>query len=137
MWRLSEAELYCVNTNIRRRSELMQFEMATSTRRYFPPSGTAGLERCCVRGKRRVPAPPPRITASSLRLAGMLDHQFLDLEFSWQDRRKTARQSRNGSRKAIFHFLFVLAKEPGEKYAQSGRRACPRLSCTRIYSHHS
>src|SRR4026209_2790340 len=108
MWRLSEAELYCVNTNIRRRSELMQFEMATSTRRYFPPSGTAGLERCCVRGKRRVPAPPPRITASSLRLAGMLDHQFSDLEFSWQDRRKREGDQegrRNQRRKAfsIFH----------------------------------
>src|SRR5690606_31244925 len=42
----------------------MQFEIGTSTRRYFPASGTAGLARSLVRGKSRVPAPPPRITAS-------------------------------------------------------------------------
>src|SRR5215204_144384 len=69
MCRLSDAELYCVNTNVRRMSELMQFESAISTSRYLPPSGTAGFERCCVSGKRRLPAPPPRITARSFGLA--------------------------------------------------------------------
>src|SRR5205807_7583236 len=72
MCRLSEAELYCVNTNIRITSELMQFEMGTSTRRYFPPSGTAGFERSRVKGNRRLPAPPPRMTASKLRFGGMI-----------------------------------------------------------------
>src|SRR6266550_8727488 len=69
MWRFNEAELYCVKTNILRTSELMQFEMGMSTRRYLPPTGTAGFERCCVNGKRREPAPPPRITASRLCFA--------------------------------------------------------------------
>src|SRR5688572_26347773 len=45
----------------------MQFEIGTSTRRYLPPSGTAGFERWAVSGNKRVPAPPPRITASMLR----------------------------------------------------------------------
>src|SRR5687767_1934988 len=71
MCRFSEAELYCVNTNVRRMSEFMQFESAISTRRYLPPSGTAGFERCCVSGKSRLPAPPPRITAKSFVLAGI------------------------------------------------------------------
>src|ERR1043165_1354673 len=57
MCRLSDAELYCVSTNVRRMSELMQLESAMSTSRYLPPSGTAGFERCCVSGKRRLPAP--------------------------------------------------------------------------------
>src|ERR1043166_6874373 len=38
---------------------LMQLLIGISTRRYFPPSGTAGFARSLVRGKRRVPAPPP------------------------------------------------------------------------------
>src|SRR5215510_5932683 len=76
MRRLSDAELYCVSTNMRSTSEVMQLEIAMSTSRYLPPRGTAGLERCCVRGKRRVPAPPPRITASSFELAGILMHQL-------------------------------------------------------------
>src|SRR5215204_3673854 len=77
MCRLRDAELYCVSTNVRRTSELMQFESAISTSRYLPPSGTAGFDRCCVSGKRRLPAPPPRITAKSLGLAGIVlsDHQ--------------------------------------------------------------
>src|SRR5256885_6413304 len=71
MCRLSDAELNCVNTNMRITSELMQFEIGTSTRRYFPPSGTAGLDRCAVSGNRRLPAPPPRITARRLGLLGI------------------------------------------------------------------
>src|SRR3954470_395490 len=39
--------------------ELMQLEIGISTRRYFPASGTAGLERSRVSGNRRVPCPPP------------------------------------------------------------------------------
>src|SRR5882762_6788425 len=68
MCRFSEAELYCVSTNMRITSELMQFEMGTSTKRYFPPRGTAGFERSRVNGCRRLPAPPPRITASKFFL---------------------------------------------------------------------
>src|ERR1041385_5470070 len=71
MCRLSEAELYCVRTNMRITSELMQFEIGTSTRRYLPPSGTAGLERSRVSGNRRLPAPPPRMTASKLFLVAI------------------------------------------------------------------
>src|SRR4029453_17169108 len=44
----------------------MQFEMGISTMRYLPASGTAGLERSLVSGKRRVPAPPPMMIASVL-----------------------------------------------------------------------
>src|SRR5215218_4733513 len=63
MWLFRLAELYCVNTKIRSRPELMQLEIGTSTRRYLPASGTAGLARSLVSGKSRVPAPPPRMTA--------------------------------------------------------------------------
>src|SRR5689334_19124592 len=59
----SDAELNCVKTNIRLIPELIQFEMGMSTNRYFPAIGTAGFERLAVRGYRRVPAPPPRMTA--------------------------------------------------------------------------
>src|SRR5437879_11241668 len=31
--------------------------------RYFPPSGTAGFARSFVNGNKRVPAPPPMMTA--------------------------------------------------------------------------
>src|SRR5687768_6145949 len=76
---LSEAELYCVSTKILRMSELMQFEMGMSTSRYLPPSGTAGFERWSVSGDRRVPAPPPRITARIFGLFGaMAHHTFPD-----------------------------------------------------------
>src|SRR6266851_2927152 len=71
MCRFSEAELYCVSTKMRITSELMQFEIGTSTSRYFPPSGTAGFERSRVSGNKRLPAPPPRITASRLCLSGI------------------------------------------------------------------
>src|SRR5436190_4560286 len=55
---------------MRLRPELMQLEIGISTRRYFPASGTAGLERSLVSGKRRLPAPPPIITASTLLVLG-------------------------------------------------------------------
>src|SRR5688572_32037980 len=71
-----EAELYCVNTKILRMSELMQFEIGMSTSRYLPPSGTAGFERSSVSGDRRVPAPPPRITARMFGLFGAMAHTF-------------------------------------------------------------
>src|SRR5678815_850361 len=48
----------------------MQFEMGISTMRYFPARGTAGLERSLVRGKSRVPAPPPITTARTLLVFG-------------------------------------------------------------------
>src|SRR5688572_21837607 len=70
MWLLRLAELNCVTTKIRSRLELRQFEMGTSTSRYFPASGTAGLARSRVSGKSRVPAPPPRMTASTRSMSG-------------------------------------------------------------------
>src|SRR5918992_429918 len=97
MWRFKEAELYCVRTKILTTSELMQFEMGISTSRYLPPSGTAGLERCCVSGKRREPAPPPRITASRLRLIAMLSLTVYILKWydsSAEHRRKAGCVSR-------------------------------------------
>src|SRR5438874_1465166 len=48
----------------------MQLEIGMSTSRYFPASGTAGLARSFVKGKSRVPAPPPIITASTLLVFG-------------------------------------------------------------------
>src|SRR3990170_306420 len=48
---------------MRRRFEFKQLLMGMSMSRYFPASGTAGFDRSCVRGKSRVPRPPPRITA--------------------------------------------------------------------------
>src|ERR1051326_2864023 len=66
------AELYCVSTKMRWMSELMQFEIGMSTRRYLPPSGTAGFERVSVSGDRRVPAPPPKITARIFGLFGAI-----------------------------------------------------------------
>src|ERR671921_814470 len=70
------AELYCVSTKIFRMSELMQFEIGMSTSRYLPPSGTAGFERRSVKGDRRVPAPPPRITARMFGLFGAMAHNL-------------------------------------------------------------
>ena len=46
-----------------RRPEFRQLLIGISTRRYFPPSGTAGLARSLVSGKRRDPAPPPMMMA--------------------------------------------------------------------------
>src|ERR1039457_3664554 len=51
---------------MRRKRELMQFEIGMSTMRYLPASGTAGLARSFVSGKRRVPWPPPMMTQSTL-----------------------------------------------------------------------
>src|SRR6188508_1343240 len=51
---------------MRCRSEFRQLEIGMSTSRYLPASGTAGLERSFVSGKRRVPAPPPMMIASVL-----------------------------------------------------------------------
>ncbi len=39
---------------------LMQFESGISIKRYLPASGTAGFDRYLVKGKSRVPRPPPR-----------------------------------------------------------------------------
>src|SRR5690606_1836480 len=64
MCRLRLAELYWVTTELRLSPELMQMEMGTSTSRYFPAKGTAGLAREAVSGNSRVPAPRPRMTAS-------------------------------------------------------------------------
>jgi hypothetical protein len=42
--------------------------MGISTNRYFPAIGTAGFEREAVRGYKRLPAPPPKITATTVLL---------------------------------------------------------------------
>src|SRR4051794_36408771 len=52
----------------------MQLEIGISTSRYFPASGTAGLDRSRVRGKSRVPCPPPIIMESTLLI-------FTDVSF--------------------------------------------------------
>jgi hypothetical protein len=44
-------------------SEFKQLEIGISTKRYFPPIGTAGLERVSVKGYKREPCPPPKIIA--------------------------------------------------------------------------
>src|SRR5262245_20244893 len=48
----------------------MQFEIGMSTRRYLPPSGTAGLARSLVRGNSRVPAPPPMTMVRTVLVFG-------------------------------------------------------------------
>src|SRR4051812_13136930 len=48
----------------------MQLEMGMSTRRYLPARGTAGLARSLVKGKSRLPAPPPIITDKTLLMFG-------------------------------------------------------------------
>src|SRR5690349_17017955 len=55
---------------MRLRLELMQLEIGMSTSRYLPASGTAGFERSLVRGNKRLPAPPPMITARTLTVFG-------------------------------------------------------------------
>src|SRR5690606_14179477 len=57
-----------VSTYIPRRPEFRQLLIGISTRRYFPPSGTAGFARSLVSGKRREPAPPPMMI-DNVRLA--------------------------------------------------------------------
>src|SRR3989338_5847642 len=52
--------------------ELTRFERTKSTIRYFPPNGTAGLERSCVSGCRRSPLPPASTIASTRRVGAML-----------------------------------------------------------------
>jgi hypothetical protein len=57
----------------------MQFEMGISTRRNFPPKGTAGFDLDCVKGNKRVPFPPPRMidtTSDITRLHFSKKHPF-------------------------------------------------------------
>ena len=49
MWRISECDLYCVSTAMRRMPELMQLDSGKSMIRNLPPKGTAGLARQSVR----------------------------------------------------------------------------------------
>src|SRR6188508_1844717 len=63
MCRLSDAELNCVRTKMRRMSACRQLLIGMSISRYWPAIGTAGFERSWVSGKRRVPCPPPRMMA--------------------------------------------------------------------------
>src|SRR5574340_285553 len=73
MCRCSETELNWVSTAMRKISELMQLLRGMSIKRYLPAMGTAGFERTVVKGKRRVPRPPPRITASTSFVGVMLN----------------------------------------------------------------
>ncbi len=63
MCRLSDAELNCVSTKMRRMSACRQLLIGMSISRYWPAIGTAGFDRSCVSGKSRVPWPPPRMIA--------------------------------------------------------------------------
>src|SRR5215510_8469345 len=65
MCRLSEALWNCVSTNTFVTPELMQLDSAMSMRRTRPATGTAGLARSRVSGKRRVPWPPPMMMATT------------------------------------------------------------------------
>ena len=60
-----EAELNCVNTNILLILLLIQLLIGISTNRYLPAIGTAGFERFAVKGYNLLPAPPPKITATT------------------------------------------------------------------------
>ena len=82
MCRLSDAELYMVNTNILVMLELRQFEIGISTKRYLPAIGTAGFERVAVNGNSLVPAPPPNITDKiSWLIFSKLRGEFVNLAF--------------------------------------------------------
>ncbi|MNT29362.1 hypothetical protein D3C71_1733200 [compost metagenome] len=61
-----DAELYCVSTKILLYPEFKQFEIGISTKRYLPAIGTAGFERCSVKGYKRVPRPPPKTIETTL-----------------------------------------------------------------------
>ena len=55
MCRLSDAELNCVSTKMRRMSACRQLLIGMSMRRYLPPIGTAGFDRRCVSGIQPLP----------------------------------------------------------------------------------
>src|SRR5882762_2580157 len=71
MCRLSDAELNCVSTKMRRMSAWRQLLIGMSISRYLPPIGTAGFDRCWVSGKSRLPCPPPRMSASTSLFTAM------------------------------------------------------------------
>src|SRR5574342_660479 len=48
---------------MRRMSACRQLLIGMSIRRYLPPMGTAGFDRCWVSGNSRVPRPPPSTRA--------------------------------------------------------------------------
>jgi hypothetical protein len=63
-----EAELNWVKTNILLIVLFIQLLMGISTKRYFPAIGTAGFDLDAVSGYKRLPAPPPSITATTVLL---------------------------------------------------------------------
>jgi len=67
-WRISECDLYCVSTPMRRMPELTQFDSGKSMMRYLPPIGTAGLARHAVRSFSREPSPPASTRARVRRV---------------------------------------------------------------------
>src|SRR5258707_14355628 len=104
---------------MRMTSELMQFEMGTSTRRYLPPSGTAGFDRSRVSGKSRLPAPPPRITANRLRLEAIRDRE--------EDIGKEGGDSRNKE------YLWALSN--GGSILHNARQNCYAIFYNTTYAH--
>jgi hypothetical protein len=60
-----DAELNWVKTNILLILLLIQLLMGMSTKRYLPAIGTAGFDLVFVNGDNLLPAPPPRITATT------------------------------------------------------------------------
>src|SRR6266516_522475 len=56
---------------MRRMSACRQLLIGMSIRRYFPPIGTAGLDRWWVSGNKRDPWPPPRMSASASLFTGI------------------------------------------------------------------
>ena len=62
-WRMSECDLYCVTTAMRRMPEFRQFESAKSMMRNLPPKYTAGLARRSVSCLSREPRPPASTSA--------------------------------------------------------------------------
>src|SRR5919108_109702 len=90
---------------MRRRSACRQLLIGTSIRRYLPPIGTAGFERCWVRGKSREPCPPPRMIAST---------SFMSLHDAHEEQNELENQDRNDGRfeKLSANHAEVLDGEP-------------------------
>ncbi|MNT16422.1 hypothetical protein D3C72_1515240 [compost metagenome] len=60
---MSECDLYCVTTAMRRMPEFRQLDSAKSMMRNLPPKYTAGLARRSVSCLRREPRPPASTSA--------------------------------------------------------------------------
>ena len=63
-------------TKILSQPELRAFDIGTSIKWKRPPKLKAGLQRDCVRGKRRVPRPPPKMMTATRSKDIVLDSDF-------------------------------------------------------------